>query len=81
MKMDEEVKRVLYALREKVESSADAIYADRSEALSDIDALLISPSKSGFKALLAPTANLQELSIENGWGDVFNEFAAQLESL
>ena len=81
MKMDAEVRSILYALREKVVTSVEAIYGDRSEALSDIEALLKSPSKNALTALIAPTANLQDLSIENGWGDEFNELAAKLEAL
>jgi len=42
---------------------------------------LASPSSEGVKSLLLPTANLQELSIENGWGGEFNEIADRLERL
>ena len=50
-------------------------------AIRDLDALIAYPSPEGIKALLLPTANLQELSIEFGWGIEFNELAAELEEL
>jgi len=81
MKMDAEIRSILHVLREKVETGVEAIYGDRSKALSDIEALLKSPSTDALTALIAPTANLQELSIENGWGNEFNELAAKLETL
>jgi len=82
MSIDTEARKILNQLREKVESGEDGgIYGDRSKALSDIDSLLTSPSTEGVKFLLLPTANLQELSIANGWGDEFNQLAGELEKL
>lgn len=57
------------------------MYGDRSKAVQDLDALLANPSSRGVRSLLLPTANLQELSIECGWGSEFNELAAELEEI
>ena len=82
MSIDEEAKGILTELQEKVARSDDGgIYGDRSKALKDIDSLLASPSTEGVKFLLLPTANLQELSLENGWGQEFNALASKLEKL
>jgi hypothetical protein len=40
----------------------------RISALHDIDKLFAEPSMGQIKLLLLLTANLQELSIESGWG-------------
>lgn len=50
-------------------------------ALHDIDVLLVDLSLNQVRLLLAPTANLQEISIEHGWGSEFNKLAAELERL
>jgi hypothetical protein len=82
MSIDEEAKGILNELREKVAKGVDGgIYGDRSKALKDIDSLLASPSTEGVKILLLPTANLQELSLENGWSQEFNALASKLELL
>lgn len=82
MSIDQEARRILSVLREKVAVGSDgSIYGDRSKALQDIDSLLASPSTQGVKFLLLPTANLQELSIENGWAEDFNKLASELEHL
>ena len=57
------------------------MYGDRNKAIHDLDALLAHPSSGGVKSLLMPTANLQELSIECGWGSEFNKLAAELEEI
>ena len=81
MDTDQMARKVLEELRKRVAASEDgSIYGDRDRALRDIDFLLSNPSTDGVRGLLLPTANLQELSIENGWGDEFNELASQLES-
>ncbi len=82
MNIDQAVRKSLNNLREKVAASGDGeIYGDRSQALNDIDTLLLKPSTEGVKYLLAPTANLPELSIENGWGEEFNSLATEIENL
>jgi hypothetical protein len=53
----------------------------RISALHDIDKLFAEPSMGKIKLLLLLTANLQELSIESGWGNEFNDLASQLECL
>lgn len=78
--MDATGRAVLEELRARVEAGDEGgIYGDRAEALRDIDALLAHPSPGGVRWLLAPTGNLQELSIECGWGMEFNQLAAKLE--
>jgi hypothetical protein len=57
------------------------MYGDRSRAIHDLDALLANPSPVAVSCLLMPTANLQELSIECGWGSEFNKLAAELDRL
>lgn len=82
MSIDEEAKGILNELRGKVAGGIDGgIYGDKSKALRDIDSLLVSPSTKGVKFLLLPTANLQELSLENGWGKEFNFLASKLEKI
>ncbi|MCP5326461.1 MAG: hypothetical protein H7A09_09095 [Oceanospirillaceae bacterium] len=82
MDVDKEVRNVLSVLRKNVVNSEDgSIYGDKSKALQDIDSILASSSVEGIKYLLLPTANLQELSIENGWGQEFNKLASQLENI
>jgi hypothetical protein len=82
MDIDQAARKILNELRHKVQAGTDdGMYGDRSRALQDIDSLLASPSTEGVKYLLLPTANLQELSIGNGWGPEFNELAAKLERL
>jgi hypothetical protein len=80
MGIDATARTILLEIRAKVEAGGDGgMYGDRSEALHDVDALLANPSARGMKCLLLPTANLQELSIECGWGSEFNKLAAELE--
>lgn len=80
MNVDQGAREILEKLRAKVEAGDDgAIYGDRTRALQDIDVLLAEPSTYGVKLLLLPTANLQELSIENGWGTEFIDLSSQLE--
>jgi len=82
MDIDQAARKALNELRDKVEAGTDGgMYGDRSRALQEIDSLLTSPSTAGVKYLLLPTANLQELSMENGWGQEFNELADKLERL
>jgi hypothetical protein len=80
MDVDQSVRIILTELRAIVAAGGDgAIYGDRTRALHDIDSLLAEPSMDRVRFLLLPTANLQELSVENGWGSKFNDLAAQLE--
>lgn len=82
METDQVARKVLEELRRKTAASDNgSIYGERDRALLDIDLLLSNPSIDGVNRLLLPTANLQELSLENGWGDEFNELASKLESV
>ncbi|KMQ74069.1 hypothetical protein Msub_10240 [Marinobacter subterrani] len=82
MDTDQVARKVLEELRRKAAASDDgSIYGERDRALQDLDLLLSNPSTDGVKRLLLPTANLQELSLENGWGDEFNKLASKLESV
>jgi hypothetical protein len=82
MDIDSTARTILLELRARVEAAGEGgIYGDRSRALHDIDALLANPSADQVKYLLLPTANLQELSMECGWGSEFNNLAAKLESV
>jgi hypothetical protein len=63
--IDTTARTILRELRASVEAGKDGeMYGDASEALRDLDALLANPSTLRIKFLLAPTANLQEISIE-----------------
>jgi hypothetical protein len=80
MDTDSAARAILLELRAKVEAGGEGgLYGDRTEALLALDTLLSNPSTAQVKLLLLPTANLQELAIECGWGTEFNELAAQLE--
>ena len=82
MVIDAIARDILLEIRAKVEAGGEGgIYGDRSQALADIDAILASPSVGGVRMLLAPTANLQDLSIDCGWGGEFNALAAKLEKV
>jgi hypothetical protein len=80
MDIEATARTILLELREKVVTGGDGgMYGDRNEAIHDLDGLLANPSKLHIKRLLMPTANLQDLSIECGWGSEFNKLAAELE--
>jgi hypothetical protein len=69
-------------MRANVEPGPEgSLYGDRSNALQELDKLLAGLSTRNMKRVLAPTGNLQELSIECGWGDEFNELSAALETV
>ncbi|PMQ04368.1 hypothetical protein DyAD56_15310 [Dyella sp. AD56] len=82
MDIDSSARAILLDLRAKVEGGGEGgIYGDQTKALHDIDSLLANPSVYQVKLLLLPTANLQELSIDCGWGSQFNYLAAKLEAV
>jgi hypothetical protein len=82
MDIDVTARTILLELRIRVERGGDgSMYGDRNKALEDLDAILANPSAPDVKCLLMPTANLQELSIESGWGREFNKLAAELEKV
>ena len=76
-----EARAVLRAMLARVEAGEDGIYGNRSRALSEILAALQSDTFAGVRWLLLPTGNLQELSLDNGWGEEFLEMAQRLKTL
>lgn len=82
MDADSAARKILDQLKVRVECSDEgSIYGDRSAALRDIDLALSGGTPEQIKLLLAPTGNLQELALENSWGDEFNKLAHTLERL
>jgi hypothetical protein len=82
MDIDSNARTILLELRARVEAGGEGgMYGDRSKALHDLNALLANPSTDQVRYLLLPTANLQELSMECGWGSEFNELAAKIEGI
>ena len=82
MDIDEATRTILFKLKARVESGGDGfMYGNRSKAIQDLDAIFAFPTSGRIRSLLLPTANLQELSIECGWGSEFNELAAELEEI
>lgn len=69
--------------RLSIEGGQKVVYGDLNEATMELDALLSLPSFAGHERritfLLAPTGNLQQLSIDSGWGYQFNDIAEQIE--
>lgn len=73
---------ILLQMRARVEAGPDGeLYGDHGHALHDLDVVLANPSKGRVKHLVVPTGNLQDLSIECGWGDEFIQLAAELEKI
>lgn len=78
---------ILRDFRGQVERSTEVVHttwSSRAEALQAIDdvAGLVESGPNGpgaVRALVAPTGDLQELAIANGWGDAFLVLAARLE--
>ncbi|RDS81780.1 hypothetical protein [Dyella psychrodurans] len=82
MDIDSTARAILLELRVRVEAGGEGgTYGDRSEALRDLDAILANLSVNKIRELLLPTANLQELSMDCGWGGQFNDLAAKLEKV
>lgn len=82
MDIGEATRTILLKFKARVEAGGDGyMYGDRTRAIQDLDAILAVASSEGVRSLLLPTANLQELSIECGWGSEFNELAAELEKI
>ncbi|MDQ2820296.1 MAG: hypothetical protein M3Y65_07870 [Pseudomonadota bacterium] len=82
MRNNEAARTILLALKEHVVAGGNrGSFGDYRRAVEDIDALLADFSQKRAIALVAPTANLQEVSLDCGWGHDFNALAAQLEAL
>ena len=66
-------------------NNGDGLYGDLKIAVKDIDSLLksldLSKEEKELRILIAPTANLQELSIDCGWGEEFCELAKKIETI
>lgn len=79
------IKKLLIQLKELAQKNGDGVYGDLQDAVKDIDYLLessdISKDIQKLNLLLAPTANLQELSIDRGWGSKFCELAEKIEKI
>lgn len=81
MDIDKSARIILNQLRVLVSENGDGTFGSKDKAIEDIDVLLTSPSTHGVSFLLAPTANLQELAMDNGWGAEFNNLAQELEEI
>jgi hypothetical protein len=78
----EAARLILKDLKARVAAgSREGLYGHQAEALRDLESIHTEPSIEKIRFLLAPTANLQELAMANGWGAEFNELAAHLEKL
>jgi len=79
------IREILHQLREQAFMHGDGVYGDLDFALIEIDSILSAANISSrllqIEILIAPTGNLQDLSIDCGWGDEFLKLAAELDSL
>ena len=81
---DKRIRELLHALRELSVAHHDGkVYGSLEKAIGDIDSILsatdLSTESDKVKSIVAPTGNLQDLSIESGWGDKFLTLARELE--
>ena len=74
---------LLKELKKLAIQNGDGIYGDLDLALADIDTILsakdIAEKQRNVKLLIAPTSNLQDLSIDRGWGEEFLLLADKIE--
>lgn len=79
------IREILQQLRERAFMHGNGVYGDLDIALIEIDSILsathISSRLLQIEFLIAPTANLQDLAIDCGWGDEFLKLAAELDGL
>jgi hypothetical protein len=77
------MKNLLQKLKNLAIQNGDGIYGDLDTAIKDIDAILgakdISKKHGSIKLSIAPTSNLQDLSIDRGWGEDFLQLADKIE--
>ncbi len=73
--------KLLETIKGLVEAGEDYTFGDKEKAIQEIDAAIYSPSKENIEWLIAPTGNIQELSIDNGWSDEFITLSERLENL
>ena len=82
---EEEVRIKLMELRKLAIQYGDGTYGDLDRALKEIDAIFDSENLSNecrkIEYLVGPTTNLQDLSIDCGWGDRFLVLAEEIERL
>lgn len=80
--MDQLIK-LLQEIRLLAIKNGDGLYGDLQMAVKDIDILLQSSdiSKEKLKLLIAPTGNLQDLSIDCGWGEKYCDLAEMIENI
>ena len=81
---DRKIRSLLHTLRKLIVAHGDGkVYGDLERAIKDVDSILsatdLCAESDRVRLLVAPTGNLQDLSIERGWGDKFLELAWQLE--
>ena len=74
---------LLKELRKLVLENGDGLYDNLEIALADIDAILsakdLSKKSGSIRLLIAPASNLQDLSIDCGWGEEFLLLANKIE--
>lgn len=74
---------LLKELKKLAIQNGDGIYGDLDTAIKDIDAILatkdLSQESGRIRLLIAPTSNLQDLSIDCGWGEEFLLLADKIE--
>ena len=80
------LRAALLELSRQLSESDDSNWASSSvaEVQADVDALLLKNAlthsdEAALRFLLLPTGSLQEIAIDNGWGDLFCEFANAIE--
>ena len=75
------VSSLLLELKEIAIKNGDGVYGDLEQAIKDIEHCLESMDNSKISLLIAPTANLQDLSIDAGWQDEFLVLASRIDKL
>ncbi len=77
----DEVLKLLETMKKLVEKSEDSIFADKDKAIQEIKVTISNLTKESIDWLTAPTGNIQELSLENGWSNEFITLSTELEGL
>lgn len=74
----------LNKLRNLALQNGEGLYGNLEIALADIDAILsaedLSKKSGSIRLLIAPTSNLQDLSIDCGWREEFLLLANKIEN-
>ena len=78
------MRSTLKELRKLALQNGDGMVGELNTAVEEIDAILsakeLSEEYQNIMLLISPTANLQELSIDCGWGDRFLLLADKIEN-